>query len=1003
MIRTIARSLGLALLVVLVTGAAPPSHRSLEQMKHTRWTTDDAAPAGIQALAQTQDGFLWIGSSTGLYRFDGKTFERVATIGSEVSVTALLATRDGRLLIGLQNGHLLLLRQGRETDVTPSRRAKRIRNIAEDAFGGIWLQTSAPDLEVVQYLNGHWTHYGPGRGLPDDSVNSVVADHDGSVWASTAHAIYVHRSGAETFVPVAQAPALYVDSLFSDPGGHVWAASAARGFWQVSPVAGEFNSSAALVDTKQSYDHVLVDRAGAIWASVATRGIVRLTSFGADIRAKARVERYGAALGLSSDTATAVLEDREGTIWIGTSAGLDRFRPANVVLETAIPAQSANGYILFSDSRGTIYAADSDTLYQVRPGGSPTAVIRNINNPMGVCEGADGDIWVADNKTFYVLHDGQVRRETTPPAKSYMRCQSDSEHAPWFLAFAGSIFRRSAGGWIEERPSDQQARVTNFTFDAQGRPVYFYENRGLLRQDGHALTMLWPADRIPGGRISMVHLGSSGMLASGVTGLARIRGGDVDLLGASYPWLQHVTGLVETAQGETWVQSSLGIYRLPTSELQRAFDQPGRELHPASFDALDGLRGLNLLDYADNGAAVGGDGRIWFATTDGIVWIDPGHLHRNRRSPPVAITRVVADGRSLDASATVKLARGTANLEIDYTALSLAMPERVAFRYRLEGLDDRWIDPGLRRQAFYAKLAPGSYRFTVIAANEDGVWNRTGASIKITLPPTFTQSWLFKLLCVGGALLVLLALYRARLERITHRLRAQLDARLAERERIARELHDTLLQGVQGLILRFQGIADRLPHDQVLGRLMEKALERAEELLLEGRERVHGLRSNIPHGDMRSSLFRLVDDAVLPAGLSGTVSEVGRTRAIDASVQEELIGIAREALSNVVRHSHATSVEITVSHGWRSLMLTITDNGRGIGPDQLPAHDGRHFGIAGMHERARRIGGLLHLGDRAGGGGTRLTVRVPAGIAYPSSRLHLIRSIFGFSTADALA
>ena len=474
------------------------------------------------------------------------------------------------------------------------------------------------------------------------------------------------------------------------------------------------------------------------------------------------------------------------------------------------------------------------------------------------------------------------------------------------------------------------------------------------------------------------------------------------MLGAGYPWLQHVTGIAETPGGDTWIQSSLGIFRVRTTALQQAFDHPGRDVHPASFDALDGWRGLNQLDYSDNGVAIGGDGRIWFATTNGIVWIDPSELHRNTVPPPVAITRVLADGRQIDGLPDIELARGATNLEIDYTALSLAMPERVAFRYKLEGADQHWVDPGTRRQAFYANLAPGSYHFRVVAANEDGVWNTKGAGLNMTLPPTFLQSLLFKLLCVFVLLLLLWVLYRVRLSRITHRLKARLDARLSERERIARELHDTLLQGVQGLILRFQGIADRLPRDQVPGRLMEKALDRAEELLLEGRERVHGLRSVPPPDNLLASLTELIDSADLPAGLVASVRDLGPTKIIDSAVQEELAGITREALSNVVRHAHASAIEITVVHRWRGLILSIADNGRGMDTDRPRPAGGRHFGIAGMHERAHRIGASLHVSQSTGQGGTRLVISVPTGVAYPMSRLHHLRAMLGFSGTEAL-
>ncbi|UAK26273.1 sensor histidine kinase [Sphingomonas nostoxanthinifaciens] len=989
--------------LLFLTGATTaPTFRTLEQMKHTRWTADNGAPAGIQALAQTTDGFLWIGSITGLYRFDGRRFERVAMVGPETSVTALAATRDGRLFIGLLNGHVLVRRGAQQADVTPSSRAKRIEEMVEDRGGGLWVRSAAPDLQVLRLYHGRWTQFD--AQLSGKYALALLLAHDGSFWVLTQKAVYVLRSGQDRFSYIAPNPGNMFTSLVEDKRGTLWAAtnSHGRGLTAIAKASGAdiipIQSAAG-----ESVLRVIADRSGDVWGSTQAHGVFRVGEPGAGRSSSATVEHYTSMQGLSSDAVRAIFEDHEGSIWIGTSGGLDRFRPANVVLETAVSTRSALGYALFADHEGTIYVADSETLYKAEPGGSPKAVLQHLKNPMGICEGAGGDIWVGDLDTFHVQHDGRFHDAIPPADRGYMHCEADRDGQPWFLSTWGNLFRRTSGGWAQAPTSKSHTFVTRFSFDAQGRPALFYENQGLMRQDASAPSMIWPFNQIPGGRTGPIYRSSDDMLVGGVNGLARIRGRRIDLLGSAYPWLQHVTGIVETPSGDTWLQSTSGILRLRTADIQRAFDHPGTVLRPQIFNALDGLQGFNYLDYADNGAAVGGDGRIWFMTTSGIVWIDPANLHHNDLPPPVAITRLVADGVVTSDPAAIALRRGTKNLELDFTALSLAVPERVALRYRLEGVDEHWVDPGARRQAFYSNLAPGSYRFAVIAANEDGVWNRAGAAIRFTLPPTFVQSFVFKLLCAGAALLLAWLFYRIRLNNITRRLKARLDARLAERERIARELHDTLLQGVQGLILRFQGIADRLPSDQVPGQLMETALDRAEELLLEGRERVHGLRSVMRTGDLSSSLLEVADNLDAAAGLSVVVREEGTARTIDPTVQEELTAIASEALSNVVRHAQADAVDVVIDYGRARLTLAIVDDGRGINLGRVAPDDNRHFGIAGMHERARRVAGSLYLGANAGRRGTCVTVTVPASVAYPSSPLRRIRSLFGLSNMEALA
>ena len=1006
MARTIFCILAALILSVASAVQALPVDRNLLQFKHSRWTTDDGAPANIRALAQSNDGYLWLGSSSGLYRFDGRVFEQVPLIGAETTVMALLTARNGDLWVGLQNGHILLLRDGRQSDVTPSVHAKRVAQFVEDATGHIWVRTVAYDLQLARYSNGKWNVFGPTEGVPGLSsiILKAVATRDGALWLLTQKAVRVLRPGDTKFtivMPVADS----VDDIAADHQGHLWLADDTVGIRPLVPTAAA--RPIAFVEPKSAFRHLMFDNAGAVWGAVNAhglfRGIVLPVAGGTAI---ASVQRYGREQGLSSDSIGAILQDREGNIWAGTSIGLDRFRAANVVQETAIPAQSRYGFIVFSDRRGIIYVADSDTLYRVLPGGKPKPVLRNIENPGAICEFANGDILVIAWKSAFRIHDGVA----SPLAgmlidRNFLRCQGDRNGNIWALTPGGEFLQSQGNGWVTipgpKKTPDQIP--TGFAFDAAGRAVVFYENWGLVRFDPSRFNLLLPFDSLPGGRVGPLYQGRSSMLLGAVAGLVRIRNGQVAQYGRSIPWLRHVTGLVQTTAGETWLQSSTGIFRVSTSALEDAFQHPDRQMKAAKFDVQDGLPGANLIDYADNGAALGADGRLWFTTTNGIVWIDPARLERNALPPPVDIKRIIADGVTINDPIAIDLAKGTKSLEIDYTALSLTMPERIAFRYRMEGVDDRWTDPGTRRQAFYANLVPGNYRFTVIASNNDGVWNTTGASVSLILPPTFLQSWMFKLLCAVAVLVAVWVVYRLRLNTMTGRLRTRLEGRLAERERIARDLHDTLLQGVHGLILRFQGIADRLPREQVLGRLMEKALERAEELLVEGRERVHDLRSGLLPDDLRAAITSTAMHADIPQGIVVDIRQTGIVRDVDPVARDEMIWIVREALLNVVRHADATRIDIALAYRWNRLAVSISDNGRGLSPLSTLPEVGRHYGVTGMRERAQRIAATLELGDNVDGAGTRLMVMVPGRSAYPADPGRRLRTVLGLSTTGVTA
>ncbi|QXQ07638.1 hypothetical protein KX816_06360 [Sphingosinicellaceae bacterium] len=892
--------------------------------------------------------------------------------------------------------------------MTPGFGGIHIRKLIEDRAGGMWLLGSGASIQVGRYANGCWTSFAAAAGIPAGSfIRALHVARDRSVWISGFDAIRVLRPGQNRFVRVADG-SKSVDDIVEDAAGRIWVPDAQGGLRVIAAPASD--SMPGKIDYPSDPKHdlrgLMFDRDGAVWGQPHSAGLVRIVPPRPGTSTPSRVEAFTQKEGLTSDSGRALLEDREHNIWVGTALGLDRFRVANVVLETAIPQMSPYGYIVFGDHHGTIYVADTDTLYRVAPHGSPVPILRNIDNPQAICEASDGDIWLAATSGMYRVRNSVVRAVKGPDFTGfYLQCEDDHHGGLKFLTHLGGFYRYADDAWskVEAVPLAANQLATLFTFDKQGRHFVYYENLGLKWTSPDGSTGSWPASQINGERLGVLAAGRDDTLVGTMASLARIRRGNVAQLPATYPWLHHVTGIVRTPRGDTWLQSSSGIFRVPTTTLEAAFDHPSRALLPAVFDARDGLPGVNQMELSANGAAAGGDGRVWFTTVNGIVWIDPSKLARNPVVPPVLIKRIIADGVARENPVSVELAKATKNLEIDYAALSLTMPERVAFRYRLEGVDDRWIDPGTRRQAFYANLAPGNYRFTVIAANNDGVWNRTGASVRLTLPPTFVQSWMFKLLCAVAALISIWVIYRLRLNTITGRLKTRLEGRLAERERIARDLHDTLLQGVHGLILRFQGIADRLPREQVLGRLMEKALERAEELLVEGRERVHDLRSGVLPDDLRAAVTSTVTHADLPASIAVDIRQTGRARDLDRVVRDELIWIVREALSNVVRHAEATRVDIVLAYRWDRLVVSISDDGRGLSlATGLPA-DGRRYGMTGMRERAGRIAATLALGANVDGIGTKIVVTVSGRSAFPGDTGRRLRAVFGLSSTEVPA
>jgi signal transduction histidine kinase len=385
----------------------------------------------------------------------------------------------------------------------------------------------------------------------------------------------------------------------------------------------------------------------------------------------------------------------------------------------------------------------------------------------------------------------------------------------------------------------------------------------------------------------------------------------------------------------------------------------------------------------------GSDGRIWFDGNLGIGWLDPADIRGSLAPSPALIRSVTATGRTYSPREPLSLAPGTRDLQVDYTAVSLSRPDRVRFRYQLQGFDQGWVDAGPRRQAFYTNLRPGLYRFRVAAADEGRHWNETTAPIRITIPPTFLQGRSFALLCIATVIALLWLAYTARIRQLTAGLRSRLEERVAERERIARELHDTLLQGVQGLILMFQTATEEIPPDNPARKLMEEALDRADNVLIEGRDRVKDLRlPPVSNPDLAAVVSEIGAKLAHEESNRFKLSVDGTPRPLEPIVRDELLRIAKEGLTNAFRHAHARMIEAEIIYRRWDLRLRVRDDGCGIDPMILKQGRPDHWGLLGMRERARRIHAAFDVWSRVGSG-TEIELRVPARIAYRRCGRHL--------------
>jgi signal transduction histidine kinase len=438
--------------------------------------------------------------------------------------------------------------------------------------------------------------------------------------------------------------------------------------------------------------------------------------------------------------------------------------------------------------------------------------------------------------------------------------------------------------------------------------------------------------------------------------------------------------------------------RVARSELDTrasARDKTPGTIRTTVFDNSDGLRTLAVVgDYTPR-VAKSGDGKLWFMSPDGISVVDPHQLPYNKLPPPVHIEQIISNHKSYpvssDANGNVRLPPRLRDLQIDYTALSLVAPEKVLFRYKLEGWDRDWQDAGTRRQAFYSNLPPRSYRFRVMACNNSGVWNEAGTFLDFSITPAYYQTWWFRSLCVLAFLGLLVALYRLRLHQLARQYNMRLETRVAERTRIARELHDTLLQSFQGVLLKFHAVTyvvlDRPAEAQ---KTLQSVIEQARQAITEGRDAVQGLRSpGLVGNDIAQALGMLGKD--LANDQNGVprpdfhVQVEGTPRDLSPLLRDDIYRIACEALRNAFEHSHARRIEVEIRYDQRRLRLRIRDNGKGIDPKVLSA-GGRvgHYGFPGMHERAKLVGGKLAVWSDLNSG-TEAELTIPASLAYAKS------------------
>lgn len=967
---------GLTALLPCAAGAQAVPERTLAQYRLTTWRTQDGAPPGIIGLAQSPDGLLWIAASTGVYRFDGAQFERIGPGGSLAGAdvpTAMLAAHDGTIWTGYQSGRFSRYRDGALRPLPEPPVRKRVMYLAQTGDGAIWAALAQPTMPLLRYVGGRWQSVGDNWGLPSQWLISIHAAMDGSLWVTTLDALYRLPPGRTRFerVMAVQGHA----GVTSDRAGTVWLAddSGARPvFRDGAPI-----SQVQPLPTPPAVRNIAlrIDGRGALWG-INGELLFRLPAGGAG------VERLTRQDGLTSSKLGALLEDAGGNLWVGSSLGLNRLSRTDVVAEPEIGAPPPYGYQLLRTRDGAVFITAQDGVYRAAPGMPPKPIWRGEPGAGGLCEDRDGSALVFAGDRLLRFRGVRAAPEPWPyrPTLGVLNCAVDGEGRLWANGGRAGLFRRDAGGWhVVDRPAARQTYALAI-WPGPGGQIWATTQDGRLVQlgeDGQPA-----ATRVAlqgGGEPDGVVRAGTNTYFSGAAGLFRVTDRRVDLLPAARaPWAARATGITVARDGSVWMLGRMGLAGIDGPSLDRAFRASAQALRPRMLSFAQGLPDLGFSDSGPS-AVTGGDGRLWFRTLSAVAWVDPAQL-----APSTAPVRAVILAASWGSERArdpkqLQLPAGSRQLRIRYTGALLSAPDQLRFRYRLDGADGDWVEAGSAREATFTNLSPGHYRFEVQAADRNGPWSSAGATLAIELPPTFLQSAGFFWLCVVGALGLAALFYALRMRQVTRAMRRQFHIRTLERTRIARDLHDTLLQSVQGLMLRFQTVADQLPVDAARRETLEQALAQAEQVVVEARHRVLDLRSGM-RGDPLANLSRFAEPLLAGTGLQLETATIGRPRPIVPAVSDELVRIGEEAIRNALAHAQATRIAASLEYGAR-LVLRVSDDGIGIPDARIASAGDDHFGLIGMRERALRVGGTLVVA-RGPAGGTIVQITVPARRAY---------------------
>jgi signal transduction histidine kinase len=689
--------------------------------------------------------------------------------------------------------------------------------------------------------------------------------------------------------------------------------------------------------------------------------------------------------------ASSIARGLDGKLWIGTERGLERWRdpafttypaPRGTPRDASGPVYPADdGRVWFGPSSGGLFWLRDGRVHQVTGAGLPGDVVYSIH-------GGGREVWVGRQRggiTVLRAGDDDLAAERFTQRQglaqdSVFAIHRSRDGAVWAGTLSGgvSVLRQGRFTTYDTRnglPSNTVASI----LEARDGTMWFGTPNGLTASSGGRWRTYTTRDGLPSNDVNTVFEDQAGVVWVGTaTGLAVVEAARIRVAGRAAAELREsILGFADDRRGSLWIGTADGILRVGREALLR--DQ----LHANDLRRYGVADGLLSVESTRRHRIVAGDakGRIWFALTSGLSMADPARADQRALPAVTFVEQLAADGTAIDVRGPIRIPASGRRIAVTYAGLSLSVPERVRFQYRLDGFDPDWSEPVAERQAVYTNLAPGHYRFRVRASNSDGLWNGAEATLPFEVTPLLWQTAWFRASALVLAGLAGWGLYRLRVRQVAGRLNARFEERLAERTRIAQELHDTLLQGFVSASMQLHVAVDRLPEDSPARGALGRVHDLMRKVIDEGRHAVRGLRSTSSDPRDLEQAFSGVQQEVGISGPTYRVIVEGRPRSLTPIVRDEVYRIGREGLVNAFRHSGAAHIEIELEYGARELCVLVRDDGRGMDPRVVQDGADGHWGLTGMRERARRIGGTLKIRSREAAG-TEVELRVPADVAF---------------------